>query len=73
MSRPADARTADYEQGPVPTPQRTSETSLLRRLEAAHARNQQLTRDVAELREQLAVAHADLREARRPGGTALHA
>ena len=53
---------------PVPTRQRTSEASLLRRLEAAHTRNRQLTREVAELREQLAVAHADLRDARRPAG-----
>jgi hypothetical protein len=53
---------------PVPTRQRASEASPLRRLEVAHARNQQLTRELAELREQLAVAHADLREGRRPAG-----
>jgi len=56
---------------PVPTRQRAATPSLVRRLEAAHARNQRLERAVAELREQLAVAHADLRAARRgqpPGG-----
>lgn len=50
---------------PIPTRQRTAAPSLLRRLEAAHARNQRLEREVAELREQVAVAHADLRAARR--------
>lgn len=50
---------------PVPTRQRSGTTSLVRRLEAAHTRNQHLEREVAELREQLAVAHADLRAARR--------
>ena len=55
----------------LPTRQRASDASLLRRLEAAHARNQQLTRELTELREQLAVAHGDLREARRPAGAAI--
>ena len=50
---------------PVPTMQRTSESSLVRRLEAAHDRSRQLSGEVAELRQQLAVAHANLREARR--------
>ena len=50
---------------PVHTMQRTSESSLVRRLEAAHDRSRQLSREVAELRQQLAVAHANLREARR--------
>lgn len=53
---------------PVATRQRASEASLLRRLEVAHVRNQQLTRELAELREQVSVAHADLREARRRAG-----
>jgi Family of unknown function (DUF6262) len=35
---------------PVPTRQRASEASLVRRLEAAHQRNQDLSREVAELR-----------------------
>jgi hypothetical protein len=48
----------------VPTRQRTSEASLVRRLEAAHRRNQELTRQIAELREQLAVAHGALRDSR---------
>ncbi|MFI7208948.1 DUF6262 family protein [Micromonospora aurantiaca (nom. illeg.)] len=46
----------------IPTRQRTSESSLVRRLETAHRRNQELTRQVAELREQLAVAHGALRD-----------
>jgi hypothetical protein len=50
---------------PVPTRQRTSAASLLRRLEAAHRRNQDLSREVAELRDQLAAAHGELRAARR--------
>src|SRR6266545_17455 len=50
---------------PVPTRQRASEESLVRRLEAAHQRNQDLSREVAELREQLAAAHGELRAARR--------
>lgn len=50
--------------GAVPTRQRTSEASLIRRLEAAHRRNQQLTRQVTELREQLAAAHGALRDCR---------
>ncbi|MFJ8582866.1 DUF6262 family protein [Micromonospora sp. NPDC093277] len=48
----------------IPTRQRTSESSLVRRLEAAHRRNQELTRQVAELREQLAAAHGALRDSR---------
>lgn len=46
----------------VPARQRTSEASLVRRLEAAHRRNQELTRQVAELREQLAAVHGALRD-----------
>ena len=48
----------------LPTRQRTSETSLIRRLEAAHRRHQDLTRQVTELREQLAAAHGALRDSR---------
>jgi hypothetical protein len=48
----------------VPTQQRTSEASLVRRLEAAHRRNQELTRQIAELQEQLAAAHGALRDSR---------
>lgn len=52
---------------PIPTRQRSTERSLIRRLEAAHRRNQHLSREVTELRDQLAAAHADLRAAgRRP-------
>jgi hypothetical protein len=50
---------------PVPTRQRASAASLVRRLEAAHRRNQELTQEVAELRDQLAAAHGELRAARR--------
>ncbi len=59
----------------VPTHQRTTEASLVRRLEAAHRRNQELTRQVADLREQLAAAHGALREsrARRPVDAGFHA
>jgi hypothetical protein len=49
----------------VPTRQRTTAASLVRRLEAAHRRNQELSREVAELRDQLAAAHGELRAARR--------
>ncbi|WP_410790435.1 DUF6262 family protein [Kribbella sp. C-35] len=49
----------------VPTRQRASAASLVRRLEAAHQRNQDLSREVAELRDQLAAAHGELRAARR--------
>lgn len=51
--------------GPVPTRQRASAASLVRRLEAAHRRNRELSREVAELRDQLAAAHGELRAARR--------
>ena len=37
---------------PVPTMQRTSESSLVRRLEAAHDRSRQLSQELAELRQQ---------------------
>jgi hypothetical protein len=50
---------------PVPTRQRASAASLVRRLEAAHRRNQELSREIAELRDQLAAAHGVLRAARR--------
>lgn len=50
---------------PVPTRQRSSAGSLIRRLEAAHRRNQELSREIADLRDQLAAAHGDLRAARR--------
>jgi hypothetical protein len=49
----------------LPTRQRASAASLVRRLEAAHRRNQELSREVAELRDQLAAAHGELRAARR--------
>jgi hypothetical protein len=48
---------------PVPTNQRASAASLVRRLEAAQRRNKDLTREVVQLRQQLAAAHADLRAA----------
>ena len=51
--------------GPVPTRQRASAASLVRRLEAAHRRNRELSREVTELRDQLAAAHGELRTARR--------
>jgi hypothetical protein len=46
----------------VPARQRTSEASLVRRLEAAHRRNQDLTQQVTDLRIQLAAAHGALRD-----------
>jgi hypothetical protein len=48
----------------VPARQRTSEASLVRRLEAAHRRNQNLTQQVTDLRIQLAAAHGALRDSR---------
>jgi hypothetical protein len=48
----------------IPTRQRTSEASLIRRLEAAHRRNQELTQQITQRREQLAVAHGALRDRR---------
>jgi hypothetical protein len=41
---------------PVPARQRSSDTSLLRRLEAAHQRNQKLAEENRKLRDQLARA-----------------
>ena len=52
---------------PVPASQRSSDASLLARLEAAHARNRELAADVRQLREQLARAHGELRAARLHG------
>jgi hypothetical protein len=49
---------------PVPGSQRASNASLLRRLEAAHARNRELAAQIRELRDQLARAHGQLRAAR---------
>jgi integrase len=48
----------------VPASQRASDASLLRRLEAAHARNRELDTEIRQLREQLARAHGQLRAAR---------
>jgi hypothetical protein len=45
----------------IPTGQRASDTSLLRRLEAANQRNRQLTQDNQRLRRQLAEALGQLR------------
>jgi hypothetical protein len=45
----------------VPAAQRASDTSLLRRLEAANQRNRQLTEDNQRLRRQLAQALGQLR------------
>ena len=53
---------------PVPARQRTSEASLLRRLEAAHDRIRQLTQENKQLREHLARALGEQRATtRRPG------
>jgi hypothetical protein len=61
----------------VPASQRATETSLLRRLEAAHVRNRELAAEIRQLREQLARAHGQLRAARLtsapPTGAATHA
>jgi hypothetical protein len=46
---------------PLPAQQRTSDTSLLRRLELAHHRNHQLAEDNQQLRRQLAHALGQLR------------
>ncbi|MHA6632091.1 DUF6262 family protein [Pseudonocardia sichuanensis] len=48
----------------VPTSQRASDASLLRRLEAAHARNRELATEIRHLREQLARVHGQLRATR---------
>lgn len=71
--RAAVDRLRDLNRGsvPVPTRQRASEASLLRRLEAAHARNQDFTRQVTELRDQLATAYRALRENRSSPSPAL--
>jgi hypothetical protein len=49
---------------PVPARQRTSDASLLRRLEAANARIRQLTEENRRLRDQLASALGEQRAAR---------
>lgn len=54
----------------VPASQRASDASLLRRLEAAHARNRELATEIRQLREQLARAHGQLRAARLTSATA---
>ncbi|MFI9559797.1 DUF6262 family protein [Nonomuraea endophytica] len=51
---------------PVPAGQRSSETSLRRRLEAANERNRRLAEENRQLREQLARALGELRAARLP-------
>ena len=48
---------------PVPAHHRSSDASLLHRLEAANARNRELTRDNQRLRQQLAQALGQLRAA----------
>jgi hypothetical protein len=48
----------------VPASQRASDAGLLRRLEAAHARNRELGTEIRQLREQLARAHGQLRATR---------
>jgi Family of unknown function (DUF6262) len=61
----------------VPASQRAGDASLLRRLEAAHARNRELATEIRQLREQLARAHGQLRAARLtsapPTGSAVDA
>ena len=47
---------------PVPARQRTSDASLLRRLEAANQRNKQLVAENRRLREQLALALGEARD-----------
>jgi len=49
---------------PVPTRQRTTDAGLIRRLEVAHQRNLDLSRQLAGLREQLAAVHGELRAVR---------
>jgi len=49
---------------PIPTRQRTTDAGLVRRLEVAHQRNLDLSRELAELREQLAAVHGELRSVR---------
>jgi hypothetical protein len=53
---------------PVPASQRATDASLLRRLEAAHARNRELAAEIRELRDQLARAYGQLRAARLVSG-----
>jgi hypothetical protein len=52
---------------PVPERQRASDTSLLRRLEAATTRNRQLEVENRELRQALAIALGERRSAEMPG------
>ena len=54
---------------PVPDRQRASDTSLLRRLEAANVRIRQLEADNRELREALAIALGEQRSADLPNRT----
>lgn len=58
---------------PIPTRQRATEASLLQRLETAHLRNQRLVEENTVLRQQLAVAHADLRDARQATSSTIAA
>ena len=55
---------------PIPTSQRTSDASLLRRLAEATERNRQLTEENARLRRQLAHALGDQRASPRPAARA---
>jgi hypothetical protein len=52
---------------PVPAPHRSSDASLLRRLQAATARNRELAQDNQRLRHQLAQALGQLRATATPG------
>jgi len=51
---------------PVPASQRASDASILQRLEAANARNRQLTEENRRLRHQLAETLGQVRRPRRP-------
>ncbi|WP_411130290.1 DUF6262 family protein [Streptomyces sp. x-19] len=57
---------------PVPTRQRASDESLLRRLEAANHRNRELTEENQRLRRQLARALGDQRASRAPQAPRSH-
>jgi hypothetical protein len=58
------------QEAPAPRPTRAaSDASLLQRLSLAHERNQALSAEIRQLRDQLATAYGQLRAARLERGT----
>ena len=59
--------------GPTePTAERATERSLLTRLQAAHQRNRELTAEITELRERIALLYGRLRDADLNGTASQH-